>query len=69
MPESQQAENYQTARRAFLVGYDRAIPKQRQADHCIGCRQCISHCPQNIDIPRELTRIDTFVEQLKQNTL
>lgn len=69
VPESQQAENYKEARRAFLVGYDRSVPKVRQADHCIGCRQCNAHCPQGIDIPRELTRIDTFVEKLKQNTL
>ncbi|MBR1521812.1 MAG: aldo/keto reductase [Bacteroidaceae bacterium] len=69
VPESMQAANYWEARHAFLVGYDRAVPKVRQADHCIGCRQCVIHCPQNIDIPRELTRIDQFVEKLKQNTL
>ena len=27
------------------------------------------HCPQGIDIPKELQRIDRFVEQLKQETL
>lgn len=69
VPESQQAENYQKARRAFLIGYDRSVPKLRQADHCIGCRQCVSHCPQNINIPREMQRIDRFVEALKQGTL
>ena len=69
VPESQQAENYQQARRAFLVGYDRAVPRLRQADHCTACRECVSHCPQNIDIPRELRRVDEFVEKLKQNTL
>ena len=69
VPESQQAENYQKARRAFLIGYDRSVPKLRQADHCIGCRQCVAHCPQNINIPREMQRIDRFVEALKQGTL
>jgi len=69
VPESQQAENYREARRAFLVGYDRSVPKLRQANHCIGCRQCVSHCPQGIDIPKELRRIDRFVEHLKQGTL
>lgn len=57
------------ARRAFLVGYDRSVPKLRQADHCTGCNQCSPHCPQTIDIPKELHRIDKFVEQLKQETL
>ena len=36
-PENQQAENYQKARRAFLVGYDRSVPRLRQASHCIQC--------------------------------
>lgn len=69
VPESRQAENYREARRAFLVGYDRSVPKLRQANHCIGCNQCVHHCPQSIDIPKELRRIDGFVEQLKQGTL
>lgn len=61
--------NYKEARRAFLVGYDRSVPKLRQADHCTGCNQCNEHCPQGIDIPKEMQRIDKFVEQLKQETL
>lgn len=69
VPASRQDENYAKARRAFLVGYDRSVPKLRQASHCIGCNQCVSHCPQNIDIPADLHRIDQFVEQLKQETL
>lgn len=69
VPESQQAENYHRARQAFLVGYDRSVPKLRQANHCIGCNQCVAHCPQSIDIPKELRRIDLFVEHLKQGTL
>ena len=69
MPESQQVENYRQARRAFLVGYDRSVPRLRQADHCIGCNQCVHHCPQAIDIPKEMQRIDHFVEHLKQGTL
>ncbi|MCH5328111.1 MAG: aldo/keto reductase [Coprobacter sp.] len=69
VPQSRQEEHYRKARRAFLVGYDRSVPRLRQANHCIGCNQCSVHCPQNIDIPKELQRIDGFVEQLKQETL
>ena len=69
VPESQQAANYQKARRAFLVGYDRSVPKLRQASHCIQCRACVPHCPQQLDIPNLLARVDAFVEKLKQNTL
>ena len=69
VPESRQDENYRKARRAFLVGYDRSVPKLRQADHCIGCKQCNHHCPQRINIPKELHKIDAFIEKLKQETL
>ncbi|MDD3211732.1 aldo/keto reductase [Bacteroides graminisolvens] len=69
VPKSQQDPIYREARTAFLVGYDRTVPRLRQASHCIGCEICKPHCPQNIEIPEELHRIDAFVEQLKQNTL
>lgn len=67
VPSSSQSSEYRKARRAFLVGYDRSVPRLRQANHCIGCRECVSHCPQNIEIPAQMQRIDNFVEQLKQN--
>ena len=66
---STQDENYRKARRAYLVSYDRAVPKLRQAARCIGCNQCMSHCPQNINIPRELHKIDRYIENLKKDTL
>ena len=69
VPENSQTENYRKARQAFLVGYDRSVPRLRQASHCIGCNQCVPHCPQGINIPDELHRIDNYVEQLKQGTL
>ena len=66
--ERESAE-YRRARRAFLVGYDRSVPRLRQADHCIGCGECKSHCPQRIDIPAELQRIDRYAESLKTDVL
>ena len=63
---NREAKEYWEARRRFLVGYDRNVPSLRQASHCIGCNQCVSHCPQSIDIPAELHRIDDYVEQLKR---
>jgi len=67
--EKRQDENYRKARQAFLVGYDRTVPKLRQANYCTNCKQCISLCPQKLDIPLELMRIDKYVEDLKQNRL
>lgn len=69
IPTSSQSTNYAKARRAFLVSLDRSVPKLRQASHCIGCNQCAPHCPQGIDIPGELHRIDAYVEKLKQQTI
>lgn len=62
-------EGYRKARRAYLVSYDRAVPKLRQASRCIGCNQCMEHCPQRINIPKELHRIDRYIENLKQDKL
>ena len=66
MLKSSNDESYKRARRAFLVGYDRSVPKFRQASHCIGCNICNPLCPQRIDIPEEMRRIDKYTERLKQ---
>ncbi|MBR5704065.1 MAG: 4Fe-4S dicluster domain-containing protein, partial [Bacteroidales bacterium] len=59
-------KNYRKLRNAYLTSYNKAIPTLRQADHCIGCGTCLSHCPQSIDIPKELNRIDHYIEKLKR---
>lgn len=69
VPSGKNDPKYAQAKRAFLVGYDRAVPKLRQANHCIACGKCKIHCPQGIDIPAQMARIDAFVENLKQDTL
>ncbi len=62
-------EGYAAARRAFLIGYDRAVPKLRQAEHCIGCGKCVHHCPQGIDIPRQMQRLARYAGHLRAGTL
>ncbi len=69
LPRDVGDENYRRLRRQYLIGMDRAVPRLRQADHCIGCGQCEPHCPQNIRIPRELHKISDFVEDLRQDKL
>lgn len=63
--ENDARRQYRKARRAFLVGYDRAVPSYRQADHCIGCNRCVAECPQGIDIPAQMQRINEYVDGLK----
>ena len=67
--QSCEQDHFQRLKRRYLVSYDRAVETVRQADHCIGCGQCRPKCPQSIDIPRALRRIDRYVEKLKRETL
>ena len=69
LPRDRGDANYWKLRRQYLIGIDRSVPRLRQANHCIGCGQCEVHCPQNIRIPRELHKIDEYVEALRQNKL
>ena len=67
MPHDKGSAEYRRQRRNYLIGYDRSVPKLRQANHCIGCGECMSHCPQRINIPSEMQRLDQFVESLKRD--
>lgn len=56
---------YRGSRRRFLFDYDRSIPRLRQADHCIACGACVSHCPQGIPIPGRLKKIADYADALR----
>ena len=66
LPINTGSPEYRRYRREYLIGIDRAVEEQRQPQHCIGCGQCEPHCPQRIHIPRELQRIDDFINNLKR---
>jgi len=67
-PDDRQSEDFKRARRAFLVGMDRSVSPARQASMCINCGLCNQLCPQRINIPSEMIRIDKFVESLRVGT-
>ena len=67
--ESSAQKDFKKLKRKYLTSYDKAIESVRQADHCITCGECVSHCPQHIRIPQQLHRIDTYIENLKQENL
>ena len=52
--------------RETLKMYAKAIPEElRRAEHCTGCGRCNPHCPQSIDIPKEIAMIDKWIDTLK----
>ena len=64
--EDKQSAEYRKSRRRFLIEYNRQLEADRQTEHCIGCRQCVSHCSQHIDIPARLNDINAIVERMKR---
>ena len=67
LEEDRQSPAYRKARRAYLVSLDRNLEKLRQADHCIGCAQCVDACPQRIGIPGQMRRIERYTEDLRRD--
>ena len=60
------AEAKKASAKDILAAYCAAIPQPlRRAEHCTGCDRCRPHCPQQIDIPREIARIDRAIDLLR----
>ncbi|MDE6331665.1 MAG: 4Fe-4S dicluster domain-containing protein, partial [Muribaculaceae bacterium] len=57
---------YAEARRAYLVGYDREVPRLRQANRCVQCGTCETACPQQLPIMKHLEEINMYTERLRQ---
>ena len=66
LPDDPKDADYAANRRQFLLDYA-AIPYLRQAQRCVGCGQCAPHCPQAIDIPAKIRKVDLLVERLKRD--
>ncbi len=60
-------KEFRRARKAFLTAYDKSIERLRQADHCIGCGECLTHCPQSIKIPDKMRMIEDYTNTLKDS--
>ncbi|MFO7969109.1 MAG: aldo/keto reductase [Candidatus Izemoplasmatales bacterium] len=51
--------------RAFINEYEK-LGKEKLAENCISCGECLDHCPQSIDIPKRLAEIDKLYHKLKE---
>lgn len=65
----QRSPEYAAARRRYLLDYDRSFEASAQADHCVGCGGCLRKCPQQINIPAELTAIQKFTDKLRRQKI
>jgi predicted aldo/keto reductase-like oxidoreductase len=65
LPDDPKAPDYRENARRFLIDYDRQIPKLRQADRCTTCGRCNPHCPQMLDIPKEIGKIAAWIDEIK----
>lgn len=43
--------------KAFVEDYKEVMENGNGAEHCVGCQQCMNHCPQSIEIPDKLAMI------------
>ncbi|MBP5340567.1 MAG: aldo/keto reductase [Prevotella sp.] len=68
LPTDAGSPEYRKNRRRYLISLDRVIERDRQPDHCIQCGKCVPHCPQKINIPKELQKISQFVNDLKKES-
>lgn len=66
MPTNKLAPDYKQKVKAFLDGYNKAVPEAQQASQCQSCNNCLSHCPQRIKIPSQMKRISNMVEEMKK---
>lgn len=58
--------HYAEARRAYLVGYDRTVPRLRQANRCVQCGVCEHKCPQELPIMEHLANVSQYTERLRR---
>ena len=60
------ADERRKSAKETLALYRQTIPEElRRADHCTGCRRCNPHCPQQIDIPKEIAEIDRMMDDVR----
>ena len=54
-------EEFAAKGQAFLSHFNDSIPAQNRPHNCTACGACKQHCPQEIDIPVEIKRINEII--------
>lgn len=62
--ENPNSNEFERRKEAFLENYNK-IPEEARASKCTGCGQCVSKCPQSIQIPEKVKEIKELVEKLE----
>ena len=64
-PSGAHDEEYRRRRRRMLNRYRNTVAERSRAEHCIGCNECSPKCPQGLDIPRQIDRVEELIEALR----
>lgn len=62
-PADKGASDYKKKLKTFQKGYKKALKPSELASQCMECRECVSKCPQRIQIPNQMTRLTELLER------
>ena len=62
-PTDTAASGFKKRNKAFLKGYHAALKDSELASQCVECRECLSKCPQRIQIPSQMTRLTALLDR------
>lgn len=67
VPASKQSTNYAKARKRFLADISKSVKAKAQSVNCTACGHCLPQCPQHIQIPDQMKRINKLIKELKNS--
>jgi predicted aldo/keto reductase-like oxidoreductase len=59
------SKNKLSDREIYRLYQKRISEPLRRAEHCTGCGRCNPHCPQMLDIPKEIGKIAAWIDEIK----
>lgn len=62
-PADPTAKDFKKLNSKFLKGYHKALKDSELASQCVECKECLSKCPQRIQIPSQMTRLTALLDR------